>query len=736
MRQRDVPHAGPSELGRDIFVRAVAVFVVLALLPYVFPLLSPEAMTWFSDSVALPTILALGVWALLQGLGDIPDRRERTFWQLLAGALTLYLAAKLFDWVPWSTETADLVVDFLYVGFYTSLLLAVQVRPDRPRGPRGLRAERLEVAATLVFLATLAAYYLVIPGIGEVAEYESWVPSMLLFGILDCIVLARMARLWGTTGSRRWRALYGLLLVPVTLWLVVDAIEALGWLRVIPVVQGGTPLDFLWLAPEVLLVVIVRMRHQLPMEPAGVTADGPAGHLGQPGASAVVGYAIVLAAMQLTLDLTGVMGPADRSHREVVILVSLPILLAIAYALERTLARRTRALDLRGRRLEHQLQESQRVEALGTLAGGVAHEFNNLLTVVMGFAQLHQEDLDARGEDSGDLGQIVEAVERGRLLTSQILAFSRRQDVIRGPVDLSALLEDAVQVLRVTLPASVNVGLHVDPGCGQILADPQQIRQVVLNLATNASHAMGGSGTLEIRLFQQDAPPEHISSLWAGPCAVLVMRDDGAGMDATTMTRVFEPFFTTQKLGRGTGLGLAVVHGIVASHGGAIQVESEPGDGTEFRIYLPVYAPVGCETESGSPVRPVSRTDSRGSGAVQVLVVEDDISVAGTTCYALSLAGFEAVPARSVREALASLESDRGRWDVAVVSDAMPDRTGLDLVADLRERGIVLPVILVTDFPLFVSKEQAQAAGVADVLAKPFTSRMLLRSVRTALKVD
>lgn len=728
MKQRHVARRWFAGLGRDPFVQVAGVVLLLSAVPYVVPVLSAETMSWFSDYIATPPLLALGVAALLYGLGDVSDAREREFWQLLAATLALDLVVLLIDWMGWDTDTASLVEDVLYVGSYIALLMALSLRPDRTRGRRRSLAENLEITGTLVFVLALLVYYVVIPVIWTRAEYESWVPSLLLYGTLDCFVVAGVARLWWTSRSRRWRTLYGFLLWPTALWLVTDFAEGLGYVGVVPYLDGGTFLDFAWLAPVVLMVPLARMRALLPAEPLPAVADSGAEHEGHPSPGQVMGYAVVFSGLHYLIDLTGVLGPVGRNVREVVVLASLPVLLGIAYALDRALASRARALDERGQHLERQLQESQRMEALGTLAGGIAHEFNNLLTVIIGFAQLHAEELAAGGETSSDLAAIVDAAERGRTLTGQILAFSRRQEAVRRPVDLCVHMEEAVRALRVTLPASVKIELDVDPDAQPVWADAQHIHQIVLNLATNANHAMGGTGVLEIGVFPLEAPPEGVVLSGAGPCTVLRVRDDGAGMDTVTLARIFEPFYTTKQLGRGTGLGLAVVQGIVAAHGGGIQVDSEPGGGTEFRVYLPVYT-AEAETWRSIPGRRPFETSAEVPRG-RVLVVDDEPLVAEMTCRSLASAGFHAVASDSAKAALNTIEVDPSSWDVVVADQSMPERTGLELAAELERRGVTVPVVLLTDFPSPVSRERAQSAGVADVVAKPFTGEDLIRSVR------
>jgi CheY-like chemotaxis protein len=291
-------------------------------------------------------------------------------------------------------------------------------------------------------------------------------------------------------------------------------------------------------------------------------------------------------------------------------------------------------------------------------------------------------------------------------------------------------MREVVQILRATLPASIRIELDVDPECRPVWADPHHLHQVVLNLATNAEHAMNGSGVLRLSVAPTEAPVAAATGAEGREWVALTVEDDGAGMDTATIARVFEPFFTTKELGRGTGLGLAVVHGIVASHGGTIQVESEPGAGAQFRICLPASRRV----HSGPGLERIDRRGRReGRPESRVLVVDDDHLVAETACRTLVLAGIEAVAASGAREALGMVVEYRDSWSALVVDQAMSGRTGLELLADLHNRGISVPVILITEAPSPISRPRARAAGVSDLLEKPFTGEQLVRSVRAAL---
>ncbi|WP_242343326.1 ATP-binding protein [Anaeromyxobacter terrae] len=378
------------------------------------------------------------------------------------------------------------------------------------------------------------------------------------------------------------------------------------------------------------------------------------------------------------------------------------------------------------RRLEEQLRHSQKMEAVGQLAGGVAHDFNNLLTAIISFARLVQESLPPEHASQPDVREIVVAAERAGTLTRQLLAFSRRQRLAPRVVHLAEVVRGMEPMLRRILGETV--ALEVDVRApGTVVADPGQLELAVLNLAVNARDAMPEGGRLLVAVDER-AASEAIAeeaALPPGPVALLSVRDAGVGMDEATQARVFEPFFTTKPLGKGTGLGLSTVYGIVSQSGGAIRVRSTPGQGSEFRILLPLHA------EEAAP-EAAARLERAWGGHETILLVEDDPAIRAVARRALDGAGYRVIDAASAEGGLTAAEALQGPLHLLVSDVILPGRNGWDLARELEQRR---PGVRV----LFVSGYARHASGVALVpadapfLAKPFAPDDLLRAVRSAL---
>ncbi|WP_242355322.1 ATP-binding protein [Anaeromyxobacter sp. SG64] len=378
------------------------------------------------------------------------------------------------------------------------------------------------------------------------------------------------------------------------------------------------------------------------------------------------------------------------------------------------------------RRLEEQLRHSQKMEAVGQLAGGVAHDFNNLLTAIVSFARLVQEALPPGHESQPDVREILVAADRAGTLTRQLLAFSRRQRLAPRVVDLAGVVRGMEPMLRRILGETVALEVAVRAP-GTVVADPGQLELAVLNLAVNARDAMPDGGRVVIEVDERAAPEPSADdgALLPGPVALLSVRDGGVGMDDATRARVFEPFFTTKPLGKGTGLGLSTVYGIVSQSGGAIRVRSAPGQGSEFRILLPLHA------EEAAPEREL-RPGPAAGGPETILLVEDDPAIRAVARRALDGAGYRVVDAASAEAALTAADALQGPLHLLVSDVILPGRNGWDLARALEERR---PGVRV----LFVSGYARHASGVALVpadapfLAKPFAPDDLLRAVRSAL---
>ncbi len=288
------------------------------------------------------------------------------------------------------------------------------------------------------------------------------------------------------------------------------------------------------------------------------------------------------------------------------------------------------------KRLEIQLQQAHKMEAIGTLAGGIAHDFNNILAVVIGYTELLSFELAINSTPETYVQEILTACRRAKALVQQILTFSRQRDPERRPVPLHCVVNETLQLLRASLPATIAFQCHIDPQSGAVMADPTQMHQVLMNLCANAEHAMRQhGGQLEVRLeaVRVDAAfASHHPPLRSGPHVRLIVRDTGHGIPPEVRARIFDPFFTTKAVGEGTGMGLAVVHGIITNHDGAILVESQPTQGTTFTVYLPQW--MDATTESRQPV--VDLPAGRG----RILFVDDEAALTRAGQAILSRLGY------------------------------------------------------------------------------------------------
>ncbi len=376
--------------------------------------------------------------------------------------------------------------------------------------------------------------------------------------------------------------------------------------------------------------------------------------------------------------------------------------------------------------LEAALRQAQRMEAVGTLAGGIAHDFNNILGAIMGYAEMALEELPRGGRTREHVRQVLKAGERARGVVDQILAFSRRAEPERRPVRLRAVCEEAVDLLRASLPATVAIELRVAGTANDavVLGDAGRLQLVVVNLCTNAAQAMDGRGLLALALDTVEAERELALShgtVSAGRHVRLAVTDTGGGIDAATAERIFEPFFTTKGPGGGTGLGLATVHAVVADHGGALNLRSRPGAGSTFEVYLPrTEAPAAAELEEAAAASPLPR--GRGEA---VLLVDDEELLERLGEEMLAALGYEPVGFGSAPRALAAFRADPGRFDLALTDEVMPEMTGTRLAAELRRVRPDIPVVLMTGYAGTVAPERLRAAGVREVLRKPLALRTL-----------
>lgn len=384
------------------------------------------------------------------------------------------------------------------------------------------------------------------------------------------------------------------------------------------------------------------------------------------------------------------------------------------------------------RRLEAQFLQAQKMEAIGTLAGGIAHDFNNILAAIMGYTELLRMQLGDHSEVAGYLQALQQASTRATALVRQILAFSRNAEQERRPVQMEKIVKEPLDLLRATVPVTVSFDVQLAEGLPPVLADATQIHQVVMNLGTNAAHAMkDGAGRLTVRLDSRDVTPGFARStvrLRPGPHVVLTVSDTGGGIPREMLGRVFDPFFTTKAPGEGTGLGLAVVHGVMQAHEGEVFVSSTPGKGTTFELYFPAHEQP-AESEEPCP----GDVLSPGSGE-RILFVDDEAPIMLVCKAILERLGYRVEGTVDVLAALETLSAAPGDFDLVISDLTMPGMTGVDFARRVREIRADLPIILATGFNATLTAERVRELGVSELLLKPLSMQALASSVRRALE--
>ncbi|MGA2401024.1 MAG: PAS domain S-box protein [Syntrophobacteraceae bacterium] len=378
--------------------------------------------------------------------------------------------------------------------------------------------------------------------------------------------------------------------------------------------------------------------------------------------------------------------------------------------------------------LEAKLTQAQKLEAIGTLSGGIAHDFNNILSPIIGFTEMTLQDIPQSSPVRNSLEQVFKAGLRAKDLVKQILTFSRpARESERIPLEISSIVKEVMKLLRASLPATIEIKQHLETG--RALADSTQIHQVLMNLCVNAAHAMDDNGLLEVNLIrvqlgEGDLKSLSLIGLKPGPFLRLSVSDSGCGMDAATMQRIFEPYFTTKDPGKGTGLGLAVVHGIVKRHEGAVSVQSTVGRGTTLSIYIPEIKP-GDE----NPTTPIEGL-ARGKG--KILFIDDEQVLVELGTLILERLGYQVTPATDSLQALELFRANADRFDLIITDYTMPKLTGTDLAKEIHRIRPGIPVILCTGFSEKVTPRTAAEFGVEHIM-KPFVTKDIARLVRKLL---
>ncbi|MCK5340137.1 MAG: response regulator, partial [Desulfobulbaceae bacterium] len=377
-------------------------------------------------------------------------------------------------------------------------------------------------------------------------------------------------------------------------------------------------------------------------------------------------------------------------------------------------------------------QQAQKMEAVGTLAGGIAHDFNNILAIIMGFSELALLKLPEESNAKEDMKRVFDAGIRAREMIKQILTFSRQRKFELEPLYLHLVLKESLKLLRASIPSTIEIQEDIETKNDTVLADLTHMQQMIMNLVTNAYHAMREKGgVLSIRLFPVAMDPEKVEAqglvLEPGKYLQLDVGDTGEGMGKRVMDRIFEPYFTTKDIGKGTGMGLAIVHGIVMNHGGDIAVESEPGKGTVFHVYLPL-----CEKSSVKEVEE-RQGDALPTGKESLLVVDDEEHLLEMEKQMLIGLGYKVTAMNDSEEALKRFIVTPDAFDLVITDMTMPHMNGVELVRKLFAVKPELPVILCTGYSELINEQKAKMLGIREYMMKPVVLEKMARVVRKAL---
>ena len=380
------------------------------------------------------------------------------------------------------------------------------------------------------------------------------------------------------------------------------------------------------------------------------------------------------------------------------------------------------------KKIETRLQEAQRMEAIGTLAGGIAHDFNNILGIVLGYAELAMDDVPEWNPARHNLEEIRKASLRAKDVVRQLLSFARKSEIMKKPTNLIPVVKESLNLLRSSIPRSIEIRQNIPEDVDSILADPTQMNQVLINLCTNAHHAMPEGGVLEASLknveLDEDAAAKY-PDLKPGRYVNLTVSDTGQGINPELKDRIFDPYFTTKEIGKGTGMGLSVVHGIVKSHKGAISVESDIGHGTTFSLFFPVVK----EEAVSEP----EMDEKLPEGNERILLVDDEESIIYVGRLRLERLGYKVEARMNPVEALEIFRADPDRFDLVITDMTMPQMNGDQLVKEVLKIHPDMPTILCTGFSERIDEEKAKSIGIRKYIEKPINSSKLAKIVRKVL---
>jgi signal transduction histidine kinase/ActR/RegA family two-component response regulator len=678
---------------------------------------------YWSDSI----LLAVNLWAAERAARKGATGRERRFWRVVVGAGALWFLASLIDVVPvarLADGTRYVATDALFLAITFLLIVALGLRPDRwPQGGPLGRAIAIDHLGTATFAFALLAYFVVVPFTVNKPIYATLVPSMSAFVLLDVFLVGRAAWLARGAAGQRWRAVYRLLGLGFLASLIHDSHQLADYLRRLPS-ETGSAWDIVWTLQFVALASAAAASRLVPREADADVASCRHAPDATP-VTSLVPFAFALPLVHLVGGVMGFLDPLTENAREMVVLAVTPALGALAIAHQALLERRHQQVRQDLLATQEELQASRKMEALGRLAGGVSHDFNHLLAVILGYSDML---LERRRDDervTGPVEEIRQAAERALALTRQLTIFSQRRFVEGRALALDAAVAAIAPLLGRLAGPGISVECRAGAGRRSVSLDLHQFERVLINLVANACEAVTGGGRIVIEtstLTWGEDDRSRSRALAPGSYLRLVVRDTGSGMEEGIRTAACDPFFTTKDKHEHPGLGLSVVYGIVAQAGGIVEIDSAPGEGTTVSLVLPEIAGVAAEAPAEAQAVP------RG-GQATVLLAEDDESFRELMRVTLEREGYRVLEAADGRAALEVAARYEGRIDLLMTDVIMPGVDGRRLAERLLPGRPEMRVLFVSGYAGDLLSDIDALPGRRAFLQKPFTMQELARRV-------
>ena len=726
-------------LKRDPIVWVWAAVTAALLVPYLVPLLSEEQMESYADLYSDIPLILVAIAAFQFRLRRLPNIVERRFWTLMTLAFVCWLLVRVLTIVlpdAWYFAVrGGVVVDAIYVAFYLFIVLALELTPHDPsKQTIGGKLRSLRFAGAVVFAFGLLIYFAIIPGAMNPEVYDTLVPSLLLYVVLDVYVLMRLVYLRRDSSGSHWETVYTWLLATALLWMVTDSYEALSYIGIVPYVWSGTVLDFAWFPAFFTAVVAARARELQFLSPTVHTHRTPRGTKPDvwrrlPGGLIGV-YAVVFPFFHFTLYYLGALDPVSKPAREICTLLFLLLLAGMALLYQRLLEAQYARLEAEREVLTERLLRSQRLEAVGQLTGGIAHDFNNLLTVIEVNLELMASEPPSKAPRfQVELKEAQQAAQRGTVLIRKLLSFSRQRTLSVKVVDLAKLVEELEPIWRRLLPENIEVRFFSDAAVPLTRADPDEVEQIVMNLATNARDAMPNGGVLRVEIRRAWLDEEHRKThRWGdvGEYVCLSVSDTGAGMDEQTKKRIFEPFFTTKPPGKGTGLGMSMIYGLMKQHSGFVDIQSAIGEGTSVRLYFPV-------TVEEAPVPVPKRQPEVTGGTETILVIEDEAPIRRAAKRALEQYGYTVLLAEDGAEGLRVFRAHRPEIAMVISDIVMPRMDGPEVFKAIRKEAGITKFMFMSGYEARDVRQSLALDPLTPFLQKPWTITELLVRVREVL---